>query len=468
MTPNPCEGFATSVRRESGVGRRFACGSLRESAKAGGIPPPKKEGSNVLGMTRDGHPDKPVRLKARPFLSPRRAFQTSGYIGLVLAVLLTMVLARLVQLPPWVMAAVTLVAMSSFLGLAMLTRIVVGEERLTFYHHAIAVMAVTGTLAWLLRQPVLPYLDVTVLGLGVFLACGRLGCLMVGCCHGVPHRRGVRYRTEHVRAGFTPHYVGVRLFPIQAVESLWVLGIVVVGGVLVLDGRPPGATLAWCVVAYGLGRFAFEFVRGDPERPYLWGFSEAQWTSVVLVLAVVWTEASGVLPFQAWHPGAAAGLVAGMIFVAAGRCLRGTFRHQLLGPRHVGEVARIVRSLPDPAYRSKVLVDLTPRPDVWSTSLGVRISASRTGATTGTRYHYAFSWPGRVLASGDARKLALIVRRLKHPSAPYDIIEGEAGVFHLLVRTGAGPEPRPAAGGPPRRTAFHRGAMFASNGRKGG
>ena len=32
-----------------------------------------------------------------------------------------------------------------------------------------------------LDLPVLPYLDLNALWLGVFLTCGRCGCLMVGC-----------------------------------------------------------------------------------------------------------------------------------------------------------------------------------------------------------------------------------------------------------------------------------------------
>ena len=69
-----------------------------------------------------------------------------------------------------------------------------GEERIIYYRHEIAVMVVAALLLWLLRQPLLPYLDVTILGIGMFLTCGRMGCFMVGCCHGRPHDWGVCYR----------------------------------------------------------------------------------------------------------------------------------------------------------------------------------------------------------------------------------------------------------------------------------
>ena len=46
-------------------------------------------------------------------------------------------------------------------------------------------LAVAGTAARSARRPS-PYLDATALGLGAFLACGRVGCTLAGCCHGRP------------------------------------------------------------------------------------------------------------------------------------------------------------------------------------------------------------------------------------------------------------------------------------------
>jgi hypothetical protein len=101
----------------------------------------------------------------------------------------------------------------------------------------------------------------------------------------------------------------VRLFPIQAVKSAWVFCIVLVGSALLLTGHQPGETLAWYVIGYGLGRFCFEFLRGDAVRPYFQGFSEAQWTSRLLMCVAVWAEWSGLLSFRPWHAGATVLLV---------------------------------------------------------------------------------------------------------------------------------------------------------------
>jgi len=58
-------------------------------------------------------------------------------------------------------------------------------------------------------------------------------------------------------------------------ESVSVLVVVLVGVMLLQRGAAAGSVLAWYLVAYDLVRFGLEFPRGDDDRPYLWGFSQA-------------------------------------------------------------------------------------------------------------------------------------------------------------------------------------------------
>src|ERR1044071_3424202 len=167
-------------------------------------------------------------------------FQVFGGAGVVLAIGLMLTLARLSGLSVLVMAGLIVADLLTCLGLAMITKVILGEERLTYCHHEIAIILVTTLLTWLLAEPVLSYLDISILGLGLGLLCGRVGCLMAGCCHGRPARWGVRYGPEHVAAGFSPYYAMTRFLPIQLIESLWVGSIVAVGCVLVWRGYPPG------------------------------------------------------------------------------------------------------------------------------------------------------------------------------------------------------------------------------------
>src|SRR5882672_9437642 len=394
--------------------------------------------------------DKLVRPEVRLLRTSRPAFQVCGYTGLAPAVLVALTLATRLGLSLVVIAALILAAVLTFFGLVMATKIITGEERIIYYHHEIAVMVVAAFLLWLLRQPILPYLDVMILGVGAFLVCGRVGCLMVGCCHGRPHRLGVCYREEHADAGFTPYFVGVRLFPVQAVESLWVFCIVTTGVTFVLNGRPQGAALAWYVVTYDLGRFCFEFLRGDPGRSYLWGFSQPQWISLLLMCGVVWAEMAGVLPLHLWHVAATACLALAMVAVGLARRYSRTDRHRLLHPSHVREVAEAMSLVPIPATETKAAGQWTVLPrknsipvHIGCTSLGVQISGGKVGGAGGDTYHYTLSCRDGGMTEEAARILAGLILQLRRVTGASELVKGNRDVFHLLIQPVAGRESVP-------------------------
>ncbi|HEX6924294.1 MAG TPA: prolipoprotein diacylglyceryl transferase family protein [Longimicrobiaceae bacterium] len=381
--------------------------------------------------------DRLVRPHVRVLGRKRSSFHVCGLTGLAAALALASVLAAQRDLSAWVLAGAALTACATFLALAMATKIVTGEEKLIYYHHEVAILTTVTLMLWAFRQPVLSYLDVTLLGVGTFLFCGRVGCFMVGCCHGRPHRWGVCYRQEHADEGFTRPFVGVRLFPIQLVESAWVFTTVLVGAWMVLRGAPPGAALAWYVVVYDVGRFGFEFLRGD-ARPYRAGFSEGQWTSLLLMLVVIAGEVRGVIPSQAWHVAAAAGMVATMIAVTLHRRRRGDSRHRLLSPRHIREVAEAVDLLAAAGAPTRT-ADGATVVNVARTSAGLNISAGAVEETGGVLRHYTLSGnaPWRRV---DADAVGRLLIRLRHPDASGELVPGREGIFHFLIRTDAGSE----------------------------
>src|SRR5712692_6791297 len=134
-----------------------------------------------------------IRFAGRAF----SAFQVCGYTGLLLGFVQSMILIRRLGLSQLVLLGITVVVILTFYALVMATKILTGEEQIIYYHHEIAVMAMIALFLRLTHQPVLHYLDVAILGIGLSLACGRVGCLMVGCCHGRPDSRGVRYGLDH-------------------------------------------------------------------------------------------------------------------------------------------------------------------------------------------------------------------------------------------------------------------------------
>src|ERR1035438_4476581 len=90
-------------------------------------------------------------------VAPMRAFsQVCGVAGLCLAVFMSLVLVERRGLSPWILAAIAVAAVSTFLSLAMLTKIVTGAETLVYYHHEIAVISVAAVLLSVLHRPVLP------------------------------------------------------------------------------------------------------------------------------------------------------------------------------------------------------------------------------------------------------------------------------------------------------------------------
>ena len=380
--------------------------------------------------------DRVVRPKVHGPGKSWSAYQVCGCVGLGLAILQSMILATRSGLAPWVVLAIVVCAVLTFFAVIVVTKIITGEEQIIYFHHEIAVMLATAGLLWLLGQPILPYLDVTILGIGGFLACGRIGCLMVGCCHGRPYRWGVRYRPDHAEAGFAPYLVGVRLFPIQLVESLHVLWIVVMG-IFVFSRRSPGEALAWYVITYDIGRFCFEFMRGDTGRPYLYGFSEAQWISLFLMLGALGAELSGLLIFHAWHAAATACMVSVMIATAARRQLRGEAKYRLFHPRHIKEVAEAVGLFSSLASRPTGFSERAIAAEdvrIAHTSVGVKISASRIEDGSGLIDHFAISHQSDVMSEKIARVLGRLVLQLGHYSGPSRIVSQKAGIYHFLIR----------------------------------
>ena len=359
-------------------------------------------------------------------------FQLFAGIGLVLAIVLMLVLASHSGLSLAVMCLMIASDIVAGLTLAMITKIILDEERQTYCHIEIVILVVTIGWSWLLNQPILRFLDISILGLGLGLMFGRVGCLMAGCCHGLPSRCGVRYGPEHVAAGFSPYYGMTRFFPIQIIESMWVGPIVVIGCVMVLRNYPPGAALSLFLCAYGAGRFFFEFLRADTDRAYVWGFSESQWLSLLLMLAVVSAEFLGILPFRWWQIATTVLVMLTLFAVALQRQLRREANYQLLLPRHIEEIAQVLDSTSNHAdgngggtRRVGILIDCT--------SLGVQISAGRIKVAGNFLYHYALSNRSANMSESSARLLAGLILRIRHPAARSDLVPGNSGVFHLLV-----------------------------------
>lgn len=365
------------------------------------------------------------------------AFRFCGTVGFALGTVAGAALAAVHGRSPWLVLGLGAVAAVTFLVLSAVAVDADGRERLVYYHHQLAVLTTTTATLLLARASIPAYLDSVVVGLGVFLVCGRVGCLMVGCCHGRPARRfGIVYGQAHVQAGFPAHRAGVRLIPVQALESGWTLVCVALAIAASFAGGA-GAGAAAYVTAYAAGRFGLEYLRGDGARPYLLAVSEAQWSSVALAAAVAGAGAAGWLPTTPAHAVVAAALaLATLATLIVKRATRRTDR-VLLTPRHLDEVALTVSHL-----TAASALDGWQTPDatatvpsvvhVAATSQGLSISSSTLVSPRGAVHHFGLSRPDG-LTPETASDLGHVLSRL-HGDPPAAALPSRGGdVFHLTL-----------------------------------
>ncbi|AUD04878.1 prolipoprotein diacylglyceryl transferase family protein [Spirosoma pollinicola] len=352
-----------------------------------------------------------------------------GTIGYVVGVGLGFCLAWQTGLPLWAMVVLCLVSALTFFVLAFLHKIITGHEELIYYHHEIAIMTVSAlVLRWVLHQPVVPFLEITLLGIGTFLAFGRLGCLNAGCCHGRPyHPISVIYGDEHRKAGFTAHYVGIRLFPIQLVESVCVFLITGIGAWLFLAQQPTGTVLGWYTFSYGTIRFLLEFFRGDPDRPYRRGFSEAQWTTLLLMLVVLLYEGLGQLAFHTWHWLILTGLLLLMVVLRLYSSIAGNQTMALRNPHHVREIADILSHLDMQVQRPTPAVV-----KVWTTSLGYQLSGQTVVEKLADWRLFSLSCKQGSISQSEAQALSGIILQLRLKNQTHQLVHSPP-VYHLLV-----------------------------------
>lgn len=113
-------------------------------------------------------------------------------------------------------------------------------------------------------------------------AFGRLGCFMAGCCYGIPyHGPGAVVFPENSFA-----LPGIRLFPVQLLESGTLLVISLILGIATLRFASE-YTIELYLILYGIDRFLLEYLRYDSGRGIYGPFSTSQWISLVAVTAAV-------------------------------------------------------------------------------------------------------------------------------------------------------------------------------------
>jgi hypothetical protein len=289
------------------------------------------------------------------------AFRSLGVVGFHLAVLTALLTGVRAGVPALDAAALSAVAGASFFGWGLLRRAVTGRESLVLLEHVWVALGAVALLRWAAGAPVLPGLDVLAVGLCPFLACGRLGCLTAGCCHGQPAALGLVYPAA---AGLPDRLAGVRLFPAPLVEAVALAGIGVAG--FVLAGGPAGTATGWVLAAYATVRFGAEALRGD-RRPAVRGVPVARLMCAVQLAAAL-ALGELVTPGRDLRRSAVeTGVLA--LAAVAGAVLAGRRRDPPAAPGHLDELWARIRAL------GRIAPD-AGRPAIAETSAGVRLAAS--------------------------------------------------------------------------------------------
>jgi hypothetical protein len=332
------------------------------------------------------------------------AFRACGVAGFYVALMTALTAAALTGRSLVVMAGLAAVCAVSFFLYTWLRRWIARRESLVLMEHVWFALAASSAALWACGLPISPYLDCVSLALCPFLAAGRCGCLLVGCCHGKPARVGIVYGASFVETGFPRVFAGVRLFPVQALEGIAIAGMGLLLAIA-LPFAPPGAVFCAFLAIYALLRFATEGLRADP-RPHLFGLSQARWMAVAQVGAALWIAGG---PLR----------IPGMIFLAVfltGALIAGSLRRarRLAGRSHVREVRRLVENG-------------AAMPEINLTSRGVGVAVSR---MSGGALHVSLSLSG---ARAEIPLLCQIAARALPGADPRSARAGHRGVLHVMV-----------------------------------
>lgn len=163
------------------------------------------------------------------------------------------------------------------------------------------VIAAIVACVWYMRKhrmKVLAICDAFAPGIALGHAFGRIGCFAAGCCWGKPTDLpwGVTF-TSNLAQQWVGTPLGIKLQPTQIYESLFeFLNFAFLAWLFrrrKFDGQVIGAYL----ITYGVARFFFEFLRGDPDRGSVFGIM-----SLVQLIMIFFVLAGGAL----WMRGGAA------------------------------------------------------------------------------------------------------------------------------------------------------------------
>jgi phosphatidylglycerol:prolipoprotein diacylglycerol transferase len=137
---------------------------------------------------------------------------------------------------------------------------------ITWYGGVMGGVLAVVFLSWRNKMSCWIFADIVAPGVSIGHAFGRLGCLMAGCCHGLPTPAGAWYGITFPEGVGSLAPMGMALYPTQPLESIAEIAIFLF---LVWRGRHQqfsGQIVSLYIMIYAAMRFLMEYIRGDVDR----------------------------------------------------------------------------------------------------------------------------------------------------------------------------------------------------------
>ena len=136
------------------------------------------------------------------------------------------------------------------------------------------------------KWPIWTMADILAVTATIIHSCGRIGCFLAGCCHGLPTSMlwGVTFTDVHSMA----HPLNEPLHPTQLYSVTLILSILGVLLIFKKHRKFDGQLFFVYLILYSLGRSVIEIFRGDLRRGFVIEglLSHSQFISIIIILGV--------------------------------------------------------------------------------------------------------------------------------------------------------------------------------------
>ncbi|MGH8765008.1 MAG: prolipoprotein diacylglyceryl transferase, partial [Burkholderiales bacterium] len=158
------------------------------------------------------------------------------------------------------------------------------------------------TIYWLIRRAGLPLgemFDIATVCTGLIHGCGKIGCLLAGCCYGLPSSPGW-WTITFTHPDAAAHPLNEPLYATQVYDAALIFGSLVLVLWIKRRGWLAGRLFLVYAMLYSAGRFFTEQYRGDIERGFvlngLLSHSQAIAIGVILACAAIWMYSARKVP----------------------------------------------------------------------------------------------------------------------------------------------------------------------------